>query len=195
MQRCNIEPTMVPRGAGCVTPGSFNEGCIYEIAWESLGLTDTTTDATLKHVPRSGTQVVLDFHVDLVMVDWAATGAAGGMDIAPSSMTALTVNSKSMMPVHNSNSGAGLTSNVYSLSLFARELCQNAGGCLASLASGDGTGWAQFGVHMIPLGIQDDVTITIRNDAGQTVDAGGTLAVLQLSTTSARVGKLLDDAA
>lgn len=170
----------IPLGAGCKSPGVFNAGCMYEVAWESLALADAGTDATLKHVPRSGVQRVLDFLVDIIQPVQAATGpGAGPLEGQGAYMSALTVNGISYMPQHSSSSGAAVSSNKYPLAAFSRAVCQRAGGVLASLASGEGTPWAQFGVHMIPLGINDDVTVTIENNTGLAADFGGTFVVYQ----------------
>lgn len=181
--RCGIQNQVVPEGPGCKTPGTFRAGCIYDIPWESLALAAAGTDATLKHVPRSGVQRVLDFIVDLARPIEAATGPGAPAIGAAAYLSALTVNGISYMPQHNSSSGAALSANKYPLAAFAREVSQNAGGPLASLESGEGTPFAQFGVHNVLLGTEDDVTFTIINHSVLAINGGGTIQVLQLSST------------
>ncbi len=178
--RCGVRQSSIPTGAGCKNPGIFRAGCIYEVAWESLALADAGTDATIKHVPRSGVQFVLGFLVDLIQPVQAATGpGAGPLEGMGAYMSALTVNGTDYMPKHSSSSGAAITGNKYPLASFSRAVQQRAGGVMAELDSGEGTPWGQFGIHRIPLGINDDVTVTIENETGLAADFGGTLQILQ----------------
>lgn len=185
MPRCGLTKDNVPRGSGCKFPGTMNEGCMYELAWESLALAAAGTDATLKHVPRSGQQLILDFLVSTLAPVASATGPGQGRNYA-AFLTALTVNSRSFMPVHNSGSGAAFSSNKYPLAAFRRDVMQRGGGVMASLRYGNGTPWAQFGVHMIVLGTEDDVTLTVENNGGLTVELMGTLVILQLNQDEKR---------
>lgn len=184
--RCGISPDTIPVGNGCKSPGTFVGGCIYEIAWASLALADAGTDATLKHVPRSGVQLVLGFIVDIIQPVQAATGpGVGPLEGQGAYMSAVTVNGDSYMPKHSSSSGVAVTSNKYPLAAFGRAVMQRAGGVLASLDRGEGTPWAQFGIHRIPLGINDDVTVTIENETGLAADFGGTFIVYQFPNAAA----------
>lgn len=174
--RCGIR--RIPQGNSCKSPGIFNEGCLYEVGWESLALPDGNTDATLKYVPRSGIQRVVGFIVDTIQPVQAATGpGAGPLEGQAAFMTALTVNGISYMPQLSGSVGAALSSQ-YALAAFSREKYLQVGDVMAALDQG-GVPWAQFGVHMIRLGINDDVTVTISNQTGLAADLGGTFVVYQ----------------
>lgn len=174
--RCGVSSSSVSSGGHCSSPGDYSDGCIYEVPWESLGLGDTGTDATLKYVPREDGAYVIGFIVDFAQTVQAATGP-GYAGFATSFMSALTRNGRSYMPNQSSSVGAALSLK-YSLSAFAREVSQRAGGPLQELLTGEGTPWAQFGIHDKRMSDEDDVTVTIENQSGLDGDFGGTFQVL-----------------